>query len=42
MLGSHNYMTSSNISNERELGIKTDSPETIDKLIELFDRVSLQ
>jgi hypothetical protein len=42
MLGSHNYMTSGNSSNERELGVKTDSPETIDKLIELFDRVGLQ
>jgi hypothetical protein len=42
MLGSHNYMTSNTRSSERELGVKTDSPETIDKLIELFDRVSLQ
>ena len=38
MLGSHNYLTSNTSSNERELGIKTDSPELIDKLIELFDR----
>lgn len=38
MLGSHNYMTSHSSSSEREVGIKTDSPETIDKLIELFDR----
>ena len=37
MLGSHNYLTSNTSSNERELGIKTDSPELIDKLIELFD-----
>jgi PLD-like domain len=39
MIGSHNYMTSNNSSNERELGLKTDSPETIDNLIELFDRL---
>ena len=38
MLGSHNYLTSNTSSSERELGIKTDSPELIDKLIELFDR----
>lgn len=42
MLGSHNYLTSGDSSTERELGVKTDSPETIDKLIELFDRVGLQ
>ena len=42
MLGSHNYMTSNTSSSERELGIKTDSSETIDKLIELFDGVGLQ
>jgi PLD-like domain len=38
MLGSHNYLTSDTKSSEREVGIKTDSPEIIDKLIELFDR----
>ena len=38
MVGSHNYLTSNTSSSERELGIKTDSPELIDKLIELFDR----
>ncbi|WP_373542047.1 phospholipase D-like domain-containing protein [Chamaesiphon sp.] len=38
MLGSHNYLTSHTHSSERELGLKTDSPELIDKLIELFDR----
>ena len=38
MLGSHNYLTSHTNSSERELGLKTDSPELIDKLIELFDR----
>lgn len=37
MLGSHNYLTSGDSSNERELGLKTDSPEIIDRLIELFD-----
>jgi hypothetical protein len=42
MIGSHNFMTSGASSSEREVGIKTDSPETIDKLIELFDRVDLQ
>jgi PLD-like domain len=38
MLGSHNYLTSNTSSSEREVGLKTDSPELIDKLIELFDR----
>jgi phosphatidylserine/phosphatidylglycerophosphate/cardiolipin synthase-like enzyme len=38
MLGSHNYLTSSTSSSEREIGLKTDSPELIDKLIEIFDR----
>jgi PLD-like domain len=38
MLGSHNYLTSSTSSSEREIGLKTDSPELIDKLIEVFDR----
>jgi hypothetical protein len=38
MLGSHNYLTSGTSSSEREVGIKTDSPELIDKLIEIFDR----
>jgi hypothetical protein len=38
MLGSHNYMTSHTSSSEREVGIKTDNPEVIDKLVELFDR----
>jgi phosphatidylserine/phosphatidylglycerophosphate/cardiolipin synthase-like enzyme len=37
MLGSHNYLTSGDNSNERELGIKTDNPEIINELIELFD-----
>ncbi len=37
MLGSHNYLTSGNGSNERELGIKTNDPEKINELIELFD-----
>ena len=38
MLGSHNYLTSHTNSSERELGLKTDSPELIDKPIELLDR----
>jgi PLD-like domain len=38
MLGSHNYLTSGTSSSEREVGIKTDSPELIDKLIAIFDR----
>jgi hypothetical protein len=38
MLGSHNYLTSDTKSSEREVGLKTDNPEIIDKLIELFDR----
>jgi PLD-like domain len=38
MLGSHNYLTSDTKSSEREVGIKTDSPEIIDKLIAIFDR----
>ncbi|WP_310488562.1 phospholipase D-like domain-containing protein [Chamaesiphon sp. VAR_69_metabat_338] len=38
MLGSHNYLTSDTKSSEREVGIKTDSTEIIDKLIEIFDR----
>ncbi len=38
MLGSHNYLTSDTKSREREVGIKTDSTEIIDKLIEIFDR----
>ncbi len=38
MLGSHNYLTSNIKSSEREVGLKTDSRELIDKLIELFDR----
>jgi phosphatidylserine/phosphatidylglycerophosphate/cardiolipin synthase-like enzyme len=38
MLGSHNYMTSDTKSSEREVGLKTDSPELIDKLITVFDR----
>jgi phosphatidylserine/phosphatidylglycerophosphate/cardiolipin synthase-like enzyme len=38
MLGSHNYLTSDTKSSEREIGLKTDSPELIDKLIEIFDR----
>jgi PLD-like domain len=38
MLGSHNYLTSNTSSSEREVGLKTDSPEIIDRLIELFDR----
>jgi phosphatidylserine/phosphatidylglycerophosphate/cardiolipin synthase-like enzyme len=37
MLGSHNYLTSGDSSNERELGLKTDSPEIINELIELFE-----
>jgi phosphatidylserine/phosphatidylglycerophosphate/cardiolipin synthase-like enzyme len=37
MLGSHNYLTSGDSSDERELGIKTDSSEIINELIELFD-----
>jgi PLD-like domain len=37
MIGSHNYLTSGDSSPERELGLKTDSPEIIDRLIELFD-----
>ncbi|AFY96706.1 phospholipase D-like domain-containing protein [Chamaesiphon minutus] len=37
MVGSHNYLTSDTKSSEREVGIKTDSPELIDKLIQLFD-----
>jgi phosphatidylserine/phosphatidylglycerophosphate/cardiolipin synthase-like enzyme len=39
MLGSHNYLTSNTSSSEREVGIKTDSPELIDKLIKLFDSI---
>jgi hypothetical protein len=38
MLGSHNYLTSDTKSSEREVGLKTDNLEIIDKLIELFDR----
>jgi PLD-like domain len=38
MLGSHNYLTSDTKSSEREIGLKTDSPELIDQLIEIFDR----
>ncbi len=38
MLGSHNYLTSDTKSSEREVGLKTDNIEIIDKLIELFDR----
>ena len=38
MLGSHNYLTSHTKSSEREVGLKTDSPELIDKLVKLFDR----
>jgi PLD-like domain len=38
MLGSHNYLTSDTKSSEREIGLKMDSPELIDKLIEIFDR----
>jgi hypothetical protein len=38
MLGSHNYLTSDTKSSEREIGIKTDSPELIDGLIKIFDR----
>ncbi|PSB55106.1 phospholipase D-like domain-containing protein [Chamaesiphon polymorphus] len=39
MVGSHNYMTSNISSSEREVGIKTDSPELIEKLIQLFDSI---
>jgi phosphatidylserine/phosphatidylglycerophosphate/cardiolipin synthase-like enzyme len=42
MLGSHNYLSSGDSSSERELGIKTDSPEIINELIELFDLDSSQ
>lgn len=38
MLGSHNYLTSDTKSSEREIGLKTDNLEIIDKLIKLFDR----
>jgi phosphatidylserine/phosphatidylglycerophosphate/cardiolipin synthase-like enzyme len=37
MLGSHNYLSSGNSSNERELGIKTNDPDKVNELIELFD-----
>lgn len=36
MIGSHNYMTSL-ACNEREMGIKTNDPEIISKLIKRFD-----
>ena len=36
----HNYMTSDTNSSEREVGIKTDCPETTDKLVGLFDELS--
>jgi hypothetical protein len=46
MLGSHNYLSSGNRSSERELGIKTNDPDKVNELIELFDldlpQVSLQ
>jgi PLD-like domain len=38
MLGSHNYLTSDAKSIEREVGLKTDSPELINGLITIFDR----
>jgi phosphatidylserine/phosphatidylglycerophosphate/cardiolipin synthase-like enzyme len=38
MIGSHNFMSSSATKSERELGLKTDNPEIINKLIKLFDQ----
>lgn len=37
MIGSHNFMSSGATSDERELGLKTDNPEIVNKLIKLFD-----
>lgn len=37
MLGSHNFLTSGDKSDEREVGIRTDNPETIKGLIRRFD-----
>lgn len=37
MLGSHSYLTSDPKSSEREVGLKTDSLELIERLIALFD-----
>lgn len=41
MLGSHNYLTSDTKSSEREVGLKTDNSEIIDKLVDLFDRAEV-
>lgn len=38
MIGSHNFMSSAATKSERELGLKTDNPEIINKLIKLFDQ----
>jgi hypothetical protein len=36
MLGSHNFLTSTDQEKERELGIKTDDPRIIDQLIKMY------
>ncbi len=42
MLGSHNFLTSSAQSGERETGIRTTDPHIIQGLIERFDGASIQ
>jgi PLD-like domain len=42
MVGSHNYLTSSNSTSERELGIKTNNPQIINEFIDRFDRYLLE
>lgn len=38
MLGSHNFLSSSDVSNERELGLYTTDPHIINELIKQFDK----
>jgi sugar-specific transcriptional regulator TrmB len=38
MLGSHNFLTSTNQERERELGIKTNDPRMIDQLINRYNK----
>ncbi|MEL4895478.1 phospholipase D-like domain-containing protein [Crocosphaera sp. Alani8] len=42
MFGSHNFLTSSDISKERELGLKTNNPQIIAKIRENLEKEFLQ
>jgi hypothetical protein len=42
MIGSHNFMTSTDKSQERELGIKTTDPQIISDIVASFNKAGIE